>query len=96
MLKFKFQKKTASLYFYNKKTHVVFFVFHFEQLSFIPNEKNKVAQNEKRKKLHGFSYYKKIANFEAFSRDKNFSKDLLFLGSESSSKYSRVTRQKNS
>ena len=34
------------------------------------------------KKLHGFSYYKNIANFEAFWRDKNFSKNLLFLGSE--------------
>ena len=30
-------------------------------------EKNKVAPNEKRKKkLRGFSYYKSIANFEAF------------------------------
>ena len=26
--------------------------------------KNKVARNEKRKKLHGFSYAKIIANFE--------------------------------
>ena len=26
------------LYFMYKKTHVVFFVFHFEQLSFFPNE----------------------------------------------------------
>ena len=30
----------------------------------------------------GFSYYKNIANFEAFWQDKNFSKNLLFLGSE--------------
>ena len=43
--------------------------------------KMNVARNEKRKKLHGFSYYKNIANFEAFWRDKNFSKNLLFLGS---------------
>ena len=42
----------------------------------------KVARNEKRKKLRGFSYYKNIANFEAFWRDKNFSKNLLFLGSD--------------
>ena len=28
----------------------------------------------------GFSYYKNVANFEAFLRDKNFSKNLLFLG----------------
>ena len=41
----------------------------------------KVARNEKRKKLHGFSYYKNIANFEAFCRYKNFSKNLLYLGS---------------
>ena len=45
-------------------------------------EKMKVAQNEKRKKLPGFSYLKNIANFEAFWRDTNFSKNLLFLGSE--------------
>ena len=44
-------------------------------------EKIKVAQNEKRKKLHGFSYYKNIGKFEAFWRDKNFRKNLLFLGS---------------
>ena len=44
------------------------------------SEKNKVARNEKRKKLQGFSYYKNIANFEAFWRDKNFSKNLLYLG----------------
>ena len=68
------------LYFYNKKSCVVFFVFHFEQLSFI-SETDKVARNEKRKKLHGFSYCKNIANFEAFWRDKNLSKNLLFLGS---------------
>ena len=28
--------------------------------------KNKVARNEKRKNLHGFSYDKNMANFEAF------------------------------
>ena len=32
----------------------------------IHKEKMKVARNEKRKKLRGFSYYKSIANFEAF------------------------------
>ena len=42
----------------------------------------KVARNEKRKKLRGFSYYKNIASFEVFWRDKNFSKNLLFLGSD--------------
>ena len=33
------------------------------------------------KKLCGFSYYKNIANFEAFWQDKNFSKNLLCLES---------------
>ena len=42
----------------------------------------KVARNEKQKKIRGFSYYKNIANFEAFWRNKNFSKNLLFLGSD--------------
>ena len=46
------------------------------------SEKHKVARNEKRKKKYGFSYYKNILNFEAFWRDKNFSKNLLFLGGE--------------
>ena len=46
------------------------------------SEKMKVARNEKQNKLHGFSYYKNIANFEAFWRDKNFSKTLLFLESD--------------
>ena len=68
------------LYFMYKKTHVVFFVFHFEQLSFCPNEcpalcrhrpghssgKIFFARNEKRKKLRGFSYFKSMANFEVF------------------------------
>ena len=39
------------------------------------------------KKLHRFSYYKNIANFEAFWRDRNFSKNLLFLGSASSPEF---------
>ena len=30
------------------------------------SRKNKVARNEKRKNLHGFSYIKSMANFEAF------------------------------
>ena len=36
-------------------------------------EKNKVARNEKRKKL--------VHGFEVFWRDKNSSRNLLFLGS---------------
>ena len=35
-----------------------------------------------KQKIPGFSYYKNIANFEALWRHKNFSKNLLFLGSE--------------
>ena len=63
---------------WKKKTHVVFFVFHLELLLFSPyvpyvdidqgihKGKLKVALNEKRKKLHGFSFSVIIANFEAF------------------------------
>ena len=61
---------------WKKKTHVVFFVLHLEQLSFalvyvdidqgIHKGKMKVALNEKRNKLHGFSFSINIANFEAF------------------------------
>ena len=44
---------------------------------------SKIARNEKRKKLCGFSYDKNIANFEAFCQDKkNLAKTcLLFLRS---------------
>ena len=45
-------------------------------------KKIKLNEIKNEKKLHGFSYYKNIANFEAFWRDKNFSKNILFLGSE--------------
>ena len=54
-------------------------------------EKIKVALNEKRKKLRGFSYYKNIANFEAFWRNKNFSKNLLFLGCERFTSFFTIT-----
>ena len=30
------------------------------------SEKDRIARNKKNKKLHGFSYAKNIANFEAF------------------------------
>ena len=43
--------------------------------------KNKVARNEKRKKLHGFSYYKSVANFEAFCWNISSSINLLLLKS---------------
>ena len=38
----------------------------------------KVAQNEKRKKLHGFSFYINIGNFEALLRNLNLSTNRLF------------------
>ena len=78
------------LYLYKKKTEVVFFVFHFKQLSFLTYEcyvnidqgihkgKMKVAQNEKRKKLLGFSFYINIGNFEAFLWNLNLSAKHLF------------------
>ena len=43
--------------------------------------KYKVAWKKKRKLLYKFSYDKYIENFEVFCRDKNFSKNLLFLRS---------------
>ena len=64
-----------------KKTYVVFFRFSFRATLYfylmnalvyvdidqgIQKVKLKVARNEKQKKLHGFSYFKNIANFEAF------------------------------
>ena len=73
---------------WKKKTHVVFFVFHFKQLSFFPlvylyiyqsihKEKIKVAWNEKWKKLHGF-FFINIANFEAFFRELSWPKTFYF------------------
>ena len=38
----------------------------------------KVARNEKRKKLLGFSFYINIGNFEGFLRNLNLSAKLLF------------------
>ena len=40
--------------------------------------KMKVAQNEKRKKLLGFSFYINIGNFEAFFWNLNLSANRLF------------------
>ena len=52
------------LYFWNTKTHIV--CRHRPgQWAFI-RQKNKVAQNEKQKKLSGFLYSKNMANFELF------------------------------
>ena len=43
--------------------------------------KLKVARNEKRKKLSGFSFSINIANFEAFCRTKKLISNLFFLKS---------------
>ena len=59
---------------YKKKTHIVFFfVFHFNQL--------KVARNKNGKKLHGFSFYISMANFEVFSWTKSWAQTSFFLKS---------------
>ena len=66
-----------------KKTQVVFFVFHFEQLYIYLMNALVYVQNEKRKKLRGFSYYyKNIANFDAFLLGIKLSANLLFLKSD--------------
>ena len=61
--------------FMEKENPRSFFVFHLELLLFSPyvdidqgihNGKMKVALNEKRKKLRGFSFSINIPNFEAF------------------------------
>ena len=44
--------------------------------------KLKVARNEKRKKLHGFSFSINIANFEAFRWTKKLISNLFFLKSD--------------
>ena len=43
--------------------------------------KVKVALNEKRKKLHGFSFSINMANFEAFCQTKKLISNLFFLKS---------------
>ena len=44
--------------------------------------KLKVARNEKRKKLSGFSFSINMANFEAFCRTKKLISNLFFLKSD--------------
>ena len=83
---------------WKKKTHVHvgFFVFISSNFHFpltnalvyvnidqgIYKGKMKVALNEKRKKLHGFSFSINIANFEAFLSVFKLTKNPLFLKSE--------------
>ena len=76
-------------YVYGERKPMQFFSFfiqsnfHFPLMStqtraFIRG-KFKVALNEKRKKLHGFSFSINIANFEAFLQRIKLTKNLLFL-----------------
>ena len=46
------------------------------------DQKLRNARNEKRKKLHGFSYTKNMANFEVFLSTIKLSANLLFMRSE--------------
>ena len=67
--------------------------FHTYHATFSPNECPGLCQYRpghslgknikwhKMKKLHGFSNAKNIANFEAYCREKNYSKNLVFLRS---------------
>ena len=53
--------------------------------------KLKVARNEKRKKLHGFSFSINMANFEAFCRTKKLISNLFFLKSDLLSDFQSTT-----
>ena len=46
------------------------------------DQKLRNARNEKRKKLHGFSYTKNMANFEVFLSRIELSANLLLMRSE--------------
>ena len=50
-------------------------------MSSLTREKDKIARNEKHKKLHGFSYDKNMANFEAFRWGIKLRINLLLLKS---------------
>ena len=79
-------------YFCNMKTHVVFFIFQFQLLYFFPNECPGLCRQQTReknqhqmkneKKLYRFSYYKNMANFEAFHWNISSFINLLFLKSD--------------
>ena len=67
-------------YLWKKKTHVAVFFVDIDQG--IYKVKLKVALNEKRKKLHGFSFSINMANSEAFWEVKKMSANLSFLKCE--------------
>ena len=74
-LKIKFRRNASKfpIYLY------IYYIFRFSiRGTFIHKVKMKVARNEKRKKLLGFSFYINIANFEAFLQYLNFSTNHLF------------------
>ena len=82
-------------YFWNTKTYIAFFHFSFHATTlFFPNEwpglcrhrpghslERKIKYHEMKKKLHGFSNFKNMANFEAFNWNISASINLLFLKS---------------
>ena len=92
-----FVRQNASKFaiFIEKKTHLVFFIFHFEQLWVFPYEcpglcdinrgihrvKLKNALNENRKKLRRFSFSINMTNYETFCRTKKLISNLFFLKS---------------
>ena len=56
--------------------------------------KLKVARNEKRKKLSGFSFSINMANFEAFCQTKKLISNLFFLKSELLDDYTLMSSAK--
>ena len=79
---FALEKCFQICYVYEKRKPMYFLFFissYFEFYQGIHKIKLKHPQNEKRKKLHGFSFYINIANFEAFFQSKKLSANLLFM-----------------
>ena len=66
------------LYFWNKKTHIVFFIFHNVLLYFFSNEKNKAAQNEKRKSPGYAPYFFYEFGVKFFPLEKANMKDAMY------------------
>ena len=91
-----FVQRNASKHIYKKRKPTQFFSFFISSIfefylvnalfsvdidQGIHKVKLKVARNEKRKKLHGFSFSINIANFEAFRWTKKLISNLFFLKS---------------
>ena len=79
-------------HFWNMKTHIVFFVFHFVLLYFFPNEclvsfiRGKTSSMKWKKKCV-FSYSKNMANYEAFCWNISSGINLPFMNSVCSPTY---------